>query len=269
MAFIPITNLGQATSMVMDVVHEDDSDHLKSQNVQFYLNESERILLGKTYFPFLDSEPLNFQQAKDSKLDGVVTAGDTSIVVVDSSGMFSDGRVLIDQSFIDYTANDLTSTLSGVTGVNVDLKSGSEVRQMYSLADDLGISQFAKPISCEVDGFDLTYYEPKIGARANGYTIMNGFLILPYSSQEKTVTLRYTKSVGNMTADTDEFTTPQPFIGVHIEYALWKAKQIISDSSWQENYRSYIKLKHEFFSYYKNQTERKSKFIRSVYNRYR
>lgn len=264
MAFTEITNLGQASDMALRMVHEDDSANLGAQDVKFFLNESERILLGQQYYPFLDITKV-FVQSKDTRLDEDVAITDVEFDVVDSSELFTSGTVLIDGSFISYTGNDNVKTLSGVTGLSIPLKEGAQVQQIYHLANDLNISQFDKPIFLSVDGRELPYYDSRDGFRNDGYTIYFGYLIIPYSTSQPTINFRYKAAVGSMTDDTDTFTTPQKYIGAHIQYAVYQSKIIIGDPTVNENKAEYMRLKNIFVSDYGNQTEKKNKFLHSPY----
>ena len=264
MAYIPITNLGNATDFVFRLTHEDDSPHLGAQDIKFWLNESERILLGEKYYPFLDVSKI-FVQSVDTKLNEAIAVGNTDFDVVDSSDLFSAGTVLIDNDFISYTANDGVDTLSGVTGIAVAATSATKVRQVYSLATDLSITQFDKPISLHIDDTEYIYYDARDGFNNIGYTIYDGYLIIPHSTSGGTVTLKYKAGVGNMDDDTDVFTTPQKYIGIHVQYAVYMSKMAINDPTYPNHYREYLRLRNLFLAAYGNQTERKDKFLRSPY----
>jgi len=264
MSFTEILNLGQASDMVLRMCHEDDSPHLAKSEVQFWLNESERTMLGTKYWSFLDVTKI-FVQSKDTTLGEDIAIGDTDFDVVDSSDLENAGTVLIDTNFITYTGNDGVTNLSGVSGIGAAYTSGTKVKQVYSLEDDLGISQFDKPISVHVGTTQLPYYDSREGFNNSGYTIYNGFLIVPYSTSEETITLKYKADIGAMTSDTDTFTTPSKYIGAHVQYATYMSKMMINDPTYQNHQREYMRLKNMFKAAYGNQTERKDKFLRSPY----
>lgn len=156
----------------------------------------------------------SFQVANDTTLINNQNVGDTTLVLTDSSSYLSAGRVLLFSNMADYTSNNLTTTLSGVTPLTVPQVSGAVVRQMYPL------STLAPNIDTEsiqyidINGIPQMFmeYPTNITATAfypNSYSIYKGFLIFSRQSTiggsgtQSTALMIYTQQVTPMIATTD------------------------------------------------------------------
>lgn len=94
--------------------------------------------------PSARENDVSFLLANDTTLATDAAAGDVSLVLTDSSSFRAAGKVLLLSEFADYTANNLTTTLSGVTGLTMPHEAGEVVRQLYplsSIASDIDEEQ--------------------------------------------------------------------------------------------------------------------------------
>lgn len=84
--------------------------------------------------PSARENDVSFTLANDTTLATDSAIGDLTLTLTDSSSFKTAGKVLLLSEFADYTANNLTDTLSGVTGLQMPHSAGEIVRQLYPLS---------------------------------------------------------------------------------------------------------------------------------------
>lgn len=157
---------------------------------------------------------VSFVVANDTTLVNNQNIGDTSLVISDSSTFLPAGRVLMYSAMADYTSNNLTGTLSGVTPLTVPQTSGAIVRQMYplsTLAPNIDVEQIQY---LNINGIPQTFMEYPTNITAiyfypNSYSIYKGFLIfsgqstIGGTSAPSIALMIYTQKVVPMVLTTD------------------------------------------------------------------
>lgn len=158
---------------------------------------------------------VSFNLANDTTLNADAAAGAVSLVLSDSSGFRTAGKTLLLSDIADYTGNNGTTTLTGVTNLNVAHYSGEIVRQLYPL------SSLASTIDSEsiqyinINGIPQQYmpYEDVITSfnfYPNSYAIYKGHLLFsPQSTNGSNATsanvfMVFTEKVVPMSGSTDK-----------------------------------------------------------------
>jgi len=182
---VPLDTVEDAVNSVyMDVFNEPEDDS--------YLRESN----------------YEFPTVADGTLDGALAIGAITIVMEDASGFPNAARkVLINsREFAAYTASDLVTTLSGVTGVQTTHEDGEKVQLGYPLASITDIDE-EEINAVYVDGTKYDFKDPSVwlsvsGAQYGYYTIFDGYFFFPQTSQAQDVQIIYNKKLTLMTDGT-------------------------------------------------------------------
>lgn len=159
---------------------------------------------------YLREANFEFPTVADGELDGAVAIGAVSIVLADSSGFPNATRkILINGAdFAQYTTNNLTTTLSVVTGVQLAHASGEKVRLGYPLSGITDIDE-QEINAVYVNGIRYKFKEPSVwlsvsGAQYESYTIFDGYMFFPETTAAQSVQIVYNKELTLMVATTDK-----------------------------------------------------------------
>ena len=159
---------------------------------------------------YLREANYEFATVADGALDGALAVGDTSIVLEDSSDFPSATRkILINgREFAQYTTNDLSTTLSGVTGIGTTHADAEKVQLGYPLSSITDIDE-QEINAVFVDGTKYDFKEPSVWLNVPGYqygyyTIFDGYFFFPETSSAQDVQMIYNKKLTLMTATTDK-----------------------------------------------------------------
>ena len=152
------------------------------------------------------TDEYEFETVEDTTLDGAIAPGDTSIVLDDSSSFPSSGRILIDNEFIDYSANDGATTLTcGASDISNNHTDGETVRCCYALpseidqekAQDLNINGLPYVIRDVAEMLD----ENRDHYRE--YAIFEDYIVIPQGMDSYGAIFIYTPAMTRMTTGTD------------------------------------------------------------------
>ena len=173
-------------SVYMDVFNEPEDDA--------YLRE------GNYEFPIFP----------DGVLATALSIGDTSIVLESAVNFANSARGLLieDTDIAAYTGSDLTTTLTGVTGVQAAHDAGVSVRQGYPLSVITDLDEQEINV-VKVDGITYGFVQPSLwfnsyGSQYNTYTIYNGNLYFPKTTALQSGSMIYNKELTLMTNTTDK-----------------------------------------------------------------
>jgi len=231
------------------------------------INDAHQRVLNKKNYTFLN-ETYNFNTSVDTAIATDILKGATSLTLSDSSGLATTGRIAIQENIIPYTGNS-SNILTGVTNVQANYDSGEKVKQVYSIATDLLITDFRRPVSLFIAGEELEYYDYRGSQNVYGYTVYDGNLYIPIQSKANVAIFKYAKNVVDLTSDEDTFLIPDDYVTLVVEYALYKANKQIDDDKSIESFNEYKRIAEELQADYSNQTGNKKKSIKNIYtNRY-
>jgi hypothetical protein len=230
------------------------------------LNASQRRALAKKNYSFLNVT-VPFDTKVDTGLTSDATTGDAILNVGDTTGLYSSGKVNINENVISYTGTTAI-TLTSCTDVKASHTSGSKVRQVYDLETDLSITDLYKPISLYINNDKIEHYDYRGKQDPQGYTIFDGNLYIPEQTKSNVAILKYKKKLTEMTNDTDEFTIPDEYVQLCIEYTLYRCYKQTGDDNWQIAFGEYERILSEMEADYSMQADNKFKRIRSVYDKH-
>jgi len=152
------------------------------------------------------TDEYDFQTVVDTTLDGDLTAGDVSIVLADSSNLPASGRILVENEFIDYTDNDLATTLTcSASAVSLDHASGKTARTCYALPSEIDKE---KVQHLNIDGLpydirDIVYLMNDNKDDYRLYAIFDGYIVLPKGIDSLGALFIYTPAQTRMESGTD------------------------------------------------------------------
>lgn len=206
-------NLGEITSAVLNEYKEPVTgsaavpldtvvDAVNSTYMDVF-NESEDDA-------YLREANFEFPTVADGVLDGDLAIGAVSITLENSSGFPDATRKMLigGTDFADYTGNDLATTLSGVTGVQLTHDSGQRVRLGYPLSNITDIDE-QEINAVYVDGLKFSFKEPSTWLNVEDFqyrffTIFDEYFFLPQTTQAQPVQIIYNKQLTLMDLTTDK-----------------------------------------------------------------
>lgn len=147
-----------------------------------------------------------FTTIADVRLDGDLSVGDLSVVLTDSSKLPSTGRILVDNEFITYTANDNLTTLTCAAGeIDHAHDDGATVRALYRLPTDIDKQRV---MEVNINGIPYVYKDygsmfNKLMSNYRNFTVFDGYLILPENNASQQAFTTYTSLITRFTTDTD------------------------------------------------------------------
>jgi len=158
---------------------------------------------------------ISFNLANDTILDADAAVGATSLILQDSSSFRTSAKVLLLSEIATYTGNNGTTTLTGVSGIDIIHYSGEVVRQLYPLSSIASDIESESIQYLDVNGIPQQFmaYENLITAinfYPNSYSIYKGNLIFSRQSTiggtqvVADVLMIYTQKVTPLSADTDK-----------------------------------------------------------------
>lgn len=153
-------------------------------------------------------ETYAFDLIADVYLDSDLDAGDTSIILTDSSKIPSSGRILIGNEFIDYTANDdLTTLTCDASAVSQDHSSGDKVKVLYALPSGIDKEnyQYMNVNGIEYKPRDISELLNADAPNNKRYSIFDGYIVFPDNSGTDPVQFIYTPTITRATSADDIF----------------------------------------------------------------
>lgn len=147
-----------------------------------------------------------FETIEDNTLNGAIEPADTSIVLDDSSEYPASGRILIENEFIDYTANDSLTTLTcSVTAISNNHADGITVRPCYALPSEIDKE---KVQHLNIDGlpYDIVDFTTMLNTNISNnrnYAIFDGYILLEKGNDVMGAIFIYTPAMTRMTTGTD------------------------------------------------------------------
>lgn len=163
----------------------------------------------------------------DTALNGALSIGATSIVGDSFASFGSSGAIAIDgRDYVEFGANNLTTTLSSVTGVNVAHADNSSVSLLYALPSDFDSFRSEEGVEDAVTVDDIPYFFTSGTPSGRRFALYdNGttkYLHFPVGSSGK-VFVRYngTPTVVDGESDTVDIPTKDEDFGMWkvVEYA--------------------------------------------------
>ena len=263
-----VTTLGEAKDKIFRAVHEEDGAYLDETDVKDWISDCQIQMLGDKFYPFLE-DSIIFNSSGDTNVIVNIESTDVTIDVTSTDDLSSTGVVYVDGMVVTYTGVGTNPTsdnpyLTGCTGISADITSGADVRQIYSLAT-LGVSNYEKPIYVSVDGAEKVYYDGRGEIQSDGYTVVDDYLYLPFSSSVEPVIFKYKQYVDVISEDTDTFTIPERYRNILTEYATWKAKELLQYDDARGHAIEFHRLNKKFNAHYGHQTAKTNNFISSAY----
>uniref|UniRef100_A0A6M3J9B5 Uncharacterized protein n=1 Tax=viral metagenome TaxID=1070528 RepID=A0A6M3J9B5_9ZZZZ len=152
------------------------------------------------------TDEYEFTVVEDTTLDGDLTAGDTSIVLADSSSFPSSGRILIENELVDYTANDGATTLTcSASAVSVDHSDGKTVRCCYALPSEIDKekAQYLNINGLPYNIADVAQILDENIDHYRMYAIYEGYIMLPKGEDAYGAIFIYTPALTRMTTGAD------------------------------------------------------------------
>ena len=186
----PSTSEAFPTELIYDTMNEIYEEVFNQPNKQIHVRTDE----------------YEFTTVEDTTLDGDLTAGDTSIVLADSSSFPSSGRILIENELIDYTANDGSTTLTcEASAIAVDHTDGKTVRCCYALPSEIDKekAQYLNINGLPYDIADIAQILDENISHYKMYAIYEGYIILPQGMDATGAMFIYTPALARMTSGTD------------------------------------------------------------------
>lgn len=153
----------------------------------------------------LRNAEFNFNTVADIKLASDLNIGDTSIVLADSSNLPVSGRVLIEDEFIDYTDNNLITTLTVASGQIQSTHLASEyVRKCYVLPTDIDLEkvQFLTVKGIPYYQVDVSEILDRYRDNYCNYSVYDGYFVLSGNRSDLSSLLIYTPKIVRF-SDTD------------------------------------------------------------------
>jgi hypothetical protein len=224
---------------------------------------------------YLRESDFTFTCASDTTLNGAVSAGASSITLTDASEFPNTARTILigGKDFATYTGSNLTTTLSGVSGVDVNHIDGSVVQLGYSLSAITDIDeQLINAVI--VNGVPYAYQQPSVwlntGNNNQYFTIFEGVLFLPKGVSSQIITIIYSKKLTMMTTSGSKPTLiPGKYRpGLLVSGAIYKMG--VRDemrTGWEyHNQRYALELK-KFYAFANNRIKTKGPIVRpSIYD---
>jgi len=224
-----------------------------------------------------------FETVEDDALNGAISAGDTSIVLDDSSEFPSSGRILLDNELIDYTANDGSTTLTcGASAISVDHADNKTVRCCYALPS--GIDQ-EKVQSLIINGlpYDIVDIEDMMNSNKSSYrnfAIFEDYIVLPLNADAQNAFFIYTPVLTRMTTGTDKPTLiPNNFrVSLIVLGSVGKLMLLDGQRGYEQYYRppahsrdkgggGFYRALREFYAGYGRKSDMRNKRVsRSIYD---
>lgn len=185
-----------------------------------------------------------FQTVADKNLAAPLAAGATSIILNDSSLFPATGRILIDNDFIDYTANNFVDTLTcGVSAVATAHDNGAQVRSLRPLPADID-SEAAHYLNLDGLPYDYEDYTKMMNQfRSNymKYAVFQNYIIFPIDNVSHKAILTYKKgvvplAVASDAADAMKFSLiPNQFrVSLIVNGVVGKALYLDGQNGWQK-----------------------------------
>ncbi len=255
--------LGDVTSLIYSKIRETNSNVAPSTNIKQYINDAYLQVISEKYYEFLD-ETLNMEVNKDTSLAEDIDSTNTDFDVSDGSVLESSGTLTIEDDVIEYTGVS-TNNVTGVTGIGSDHSSGTNVQTIYDIENDLGVTDFDKPIFLSLDGSEVEYYDGRGALDENKYKIANGYLYLPFNSDTRSMVFKYKKQPTARTSDSDTFLIPDKYITVLVDYAVYIYKLDARRDDYDRDFMEYKRKKKWMKADFGRQTEGKYQRIRSIY----
>jgi len=203
---------GELEIKILRKLGEDTSgsEAFPSEVIYDVMNEIyEEVFNGGNNQKNVRSAEYEFSLISDVTLDGALTAGDTSIVLSDSSELPATGRILVDNEFIDYTANDLATTLTCVaSAVGQAHLDEAVVRPFYALPSGIDKENRQALIvnGIPYDPIDITDMMNSDKSNNLKYSVYDGFLLLGQNKDTFGAIFFYTPALTRVTTGTDKFT---------------------------------------------------------------
>lgn len=155
---------------------------------------------------YLREASYTFSVVPERKLASNLSVGAIEAVLDSSVGFPNAARtVLVDRKdFVQYTTNDLTTTLSGVTGVDVDHLAGAPVQLGYPISQITDIDEQELNVLF-VNGIKRKFLEPSVWLGTphylmNTFTIFNGNIFLDGGVIGQNAIFVYNKKLTLLTA---------------------------------------------------------------------
>lgn len=242
-----------------------DSNIIEEDIIEAHLNDAHKMLVAEKYYPFYD-KTFVFDTSQDSELVSQIDTSSLSLEVRDATYMPVSCNLLIGQDVIlvDNKAGN-TFDIDSANPANATHKTGDKVRRIYDLLGDFNLTNFKKPIFCSVGGTELSYYDGRGALDDDKYTIVDGFLILPFNSEPRNCVLKFEQEPSELVNDGDEFVIPDIYRSVLIEFVLYKVKLDITPEHAQFHYNEYLRLKSRMGADYSRQTGHTGKHLNSIY----
>lgn len=256
------------TSLIFDTMNEIYEEVFTSPNKQIKIRTAE----------------LEFITAIDNTLNGALAIGDTSIVLnTDSSVLPSTGRILIENEFIDYTANDDTYTLTcAATAILQTHDDGKTVRPCYALPSAMD-EERVQGININGLPYDIVDVAEMLDTYKSNYrhfAIHEDYLILPENSDVLNATMFYTPVMTRMTviADIPSLIPNNMRVALIVNGTVGKLMIIDQQRGFERYYRppehrhdrgggQFYDAKRKFFASYGRQSDmRNKKTNSSVYD---
>ena len=147
-----------------------------------------------------------FENIEDTILDGAIEPADVLITLKDSSKLPDTGRILIDNEFIDYTANDGVNSLTCEdTAISNNHDNASSVRYCYSLPSEID-KEKAQNLNINNLPYTVTDFTSMIDSNKSNYrqyAIYDSYIILPKGLDKQGALFIYTPAMTRMTLGTD------------------------------------------------------------------
>lgn len=179
------------TALIFDTMNEIYEEVMNQPNKQVKIRVSE----------------LEFMTIADNSLDGDLSIGDTSIVLADSTATLpASGRILVENEFIDYTANDDVNTLTcAATAVLQDHDSGQTTRPCYVLPSNINKEkvQYVNVNGLPYDIVDVAEMLDEYKSNYRNFAIHEGYLIFTENSSIHGATLFFTPILTRMAVIAD------------------------------------------------------------------
>ena len=216
---------------------------------------------------------LEFITAIDNTLNGALAIGDTSIVLnTDSSVLPSTGRILIENEFIDYTANDDVYTLTCAAGAILQTHDdGKTVRPCYALpsAMDEERVQYINVNGLQYDIVDIAEMLDTYKSNYRHFAIHEDYLLLPENSSVLGATMFYTPVLTRMDTGTDIPTLiPNNFrVPLLVNGSVGKLMLLDSQRGWEVYTEKFNRALKMFYAGYGRQSDMRNKRTsKSIYD---